>query len=211
MTEKSNAKVFKFDSSRRRRRNTWNAKHQTKALQGSYEDRLAAQRQALLAASRASPSIANGLKNYRQSLGLSQTAFAKKFGITRRTLFNYENGIRAVSGELLEHIVARGDVELSDIFGLPPEPATKTLRLDDARLALDLYAACKVEYPSAPDEDVRAYVVSETANWPVSLKRTDLAIKRVARRAMNQLSHEHMLKDEYMPSEANLLSDPPTS
>ncbi|MGZ2258538.1 helix-turn-helix domain-containing protein [Roseobacter sp. A03A-229] len=196
MADKPASPVFKFASTKRRRRATWAAKRQTRALEDSVEQKQVSNRQRALVSSRRNLSIARGLRAYRKFLGLSQADFAVQFGITRRALYNYEKGLRSVSGDLLERIVARGDIELSDVFGLSPEPATVAVRLDDARTAIDLYRACSAEYPSASHEDIRAYVASETANWPVTLKKTKKNLCNVAKRLMEELSEQHLLEKE---------------
>ncbi len=179
---------YKFNMSASRRRSTWDAKRNTNALKDSIAERIASKRRVLLKRLRSEASLSEGLKRYRQSLGLSRTNFAEEFGITRRALFNYENGLRAISGELLEKIVRRGDAELSDVFGLSVEPAPAHARLEDAKLAIDLFQACRSECPGADAEDIKALVAAETANWPMTQKRTAKAVRVVARRLSSELS-----------------------
>ncbi|MBY6860772.1 XRE family transcriptional regulator [Clostridium botulinum] len=48
--------------------------------------------------------IANAIKNYRTSQGLSQTALGEKIGKTKRTIIRYEKGQTLPSFEVLEKI-----------------------------------------------------------------------------------------------------------
>lgn len=189
--------VYKFDMSRTRRRETWDSKKRSSLWSESYQSKLKAERTSLLAAQRVKPSLASGLKHYRLSLGMSRIEFAEVFGISRRALYNYESGRRAVGGDLLEKIVKRGDVELTELFGLPSEPAQLDAQLSQARLSIDLFRACLAAYERADIQDVRAFVAIEVAKWPQSVPKTELNIRRVAERVMNELAEQHRQEAEF--------------
>lgn len=183
--------------SRTRRRETWDSKKRSSLWSESYQSKLKAERTSLLAAQRVKPSLASGLKHYRLSLGMSRIEFAEVFGISRRALYNYESGRRAVSGDLLEKIVKRGDVELTELFGLPSEPAQLDVQLSQARLSIDLFRACLAAYERADIQDVRSFVAIEVAKWPQSVPKTELNVRRVAERLMNELAEQHRQEAEF--------------
>jgi transcriptional regulator with XRE-family HTH domain len=142
---------------------------------------------------RKTPSIAVGLARYRKAIELSRTKFAEEFGITRRALFNYEKGTRAVPGDLLERVVARGDVELSDVFGLPPEPATPRLRIADAKLVIEVFEAFRAMYPDAIDDDAKFFIAYKTAQWQTGVKRTPKSIERFISRIINEMDEHYRM------------------
>lgn len=184
---------FKFGShGDLKRLETWDEKQRQAAWLDRREKRLAKDRKRELKRVRRKPSLSKGLRYYRVSLGISRTQFAAEVGVTRRALYNYEAGTRPIPGDLLERIVARGDVELSDIFGLPPEPSTTSSRFDDARLAISLLAACIEEYPSVPFDTLVAYVVAQTGTWPSSIRKTEASIKRVAQWITNEIAEDEL-------------------
>ncbi|OAN82402.1 hypothetical protein A8B78_08070 [Jannaschia sp. EhC01] len=188
----------KDPQNKRKSRQTRAATSQTKDLKVSL-DRIASDERALeLKTTRDAPSIAKGLTSYRKMTGLPRTKFAKEFGVTRRALFNYEKGNRAVPGDLLECIVARGDVELSDILGLPPEPPTRTLRIADAKLAIDVFEAFRAKYPEVVDEDVKFFIAFEVARWPMTFKRTPKAMERVATKIMRSIGDHYRQTGAYL-------------
>lgn len=125
---------------------------------------------------------------YRKSRRLSRTDFADELGIARKSLYNYETGKTPIPSDLLEKIIARGDIELSDIFGLPPEAPTRSCRFDDARLAISLLAACFEEYPAVSIDDVVSEIVLRIGHWPSSRRRTEHSVKRVARWIVDEIS-----------------------
>jgi transcriptional regulator with XRE-family HTH domain len=178
-----------------RRLETWDGKQRRAAWQKRYEFRLAEDRAKKLKRTRKPASLAKGITDYRKKRGLSRTDFADELGVTRRSLYNYETGATPVPGDIIEKIVTRGDVELSEIFGLPPEAPHKRCRLDDARLAISLFAACLRAYRSTPVDKVVANVVLKVGEWPLSVRRTDHSIKRVAERLMDDLAEEELVEE----------------
>lgn len=191
----SKGRIFEFGGSDLRRLETWDQKQREAAWQRRYEITLAEKRAKELKRIRKPASLAKGIADYRKKRGLSRTDFADELGVTRRSLYNYETGVTPVPGDIVEKIVTRGDVELSDIFGLPPEAPHKRYRLDDARLAITLFAACLKAYRSAPVDKVVAHVVLKVADWPLSVRRTDHSIKRVAQRLTDDLADEEMAEE----------------
>ncbi len=193
---------------KRKSRQTRALTSQTKDLKASLDRIASDKRTRELKTTREVPSIAEGLTNYRKKTGLPRTKFAKEFGVTRRALFNYEKGNRTVPGDLLERIVARGDVELSDILGLPPEPPTQTLRIADAKLAIDVFEAFRAKYPEVVDEDVKFFIAFEVARWPMTFKRTPKAMERVATRIMHTIDEHYRQTGAYLEHEHSRDTDP---
>lgn len=126
---------------------------------------------------------------------MSQSVLAEELGITRRSLYTYETGIHPVPGNIVEKIISRGDVELSDIFGLPPEVPHISCRFDDARLAISLLAACLEEYRAGPIDEIVTEVVLKTGEWPLTRRRTEHSINRVASRVISDLS-DRLIQEE---------------
>lgn len=186
---------------KRKSRQTRKANNQTKAFKASHDEIARKERIKELEPIRRSPSIADGLTSYRKKTGLSRTEFAEKFGVARRALFNYENGARAVPGDLLERIVARGDVELSDVFGLPPEPATRRLRIADAKLVIEVLEAFRAMYPNAIDDDAKFFIAYRTAQWPTDAKRTPKSIERFISRIVNEMDEHYRMTGGYHEEE----------
>lgn len=185
--------VFQFGSrGALRRAETWDSKQRQAGWQKRYEKKRALDRAKELKPPRKQASLAKGLTAYRKQRNLSRTAFAKELGIKRRTLYNYENGTFPVPGNIIEKIISRGDVELSDIFGLPPEAPHIFRRFDDARLALSLFAACLEEYRTGSIDQIATEVVLKTGEWPFAVRRTEHSIKRVARRIAEELGEREM-------------------
>lgn len=88
------------------------------------------------------------IKKRREELLISQTELARRVGITKHTLYKYENDIITnIPSDNLERIAKALGVSPSYIFGWQ-EPAT-----DDSPWATELYE----KYKSAPPE-VRAAV-----------------------------------------------------
>jgi transcriptional regulator with XRE-family HTH domain len=195
-TEMFNGRGFNFgNDGSLRRLETWDQKQREAAWQKRYEISLAEKRTKELKRTRKPASLAKGIADYRKKRGLSRTDFADELGVTRRSLYNYETGVTPVPGDIVEKIVTRGDVELSDIFGLRPEVPHRRCRLDDARLAISLFAACLKAYRSAPVDKVVAHVVLKVVEWPLSVRRTDHSIKRVAQRLTDDLADEEAAEE----------------
>jgi transcriptional regulator with XRE-family HTH domain len=195
-TEMFNGRGFNFgNDGSLRRLETWDQKQREAAWQKRYEISLAEKRTKELKRTRKPASLAKGIADYRKKRGLSRTDFADELGVTRRSLYNYETGATPVPGDIVEKIVTRGDVELSDIFGLRPEAPHRRCRLDDARLAISLFAACLKAYRSAPVDKVVAHVVLKVVEWPLSVRRTDHSIKRVAQRLTDDLADEEAAEE----------------
>jgi transcriptional regulator with XRE-family HTH domain len=191
----SKGRIFEFWGTDLRRLETWDQKQREAAWQKRYEISLAEKRTKELKRTRKPASLAKGIADYRKKRGLSRTDFADELGVTRRSLYNYETGATPVPGDIVEKIVTRGDVELSDIFGLRPEAPHRRCRLDDARLAISLFAACLKAYRSAPVDKVITHVLLKVADWPLSVRRTDHSIKRVAQRLTDDLADEEMAEE----------------
>lgn len=142
--------------------------------------RRANKRAKMLAEQRSEASLANALKHYREHRNYTRTELADMLGITRRALFNYETGARAVPGEVLETLVKRGDAELHQLFAVPYEPAPEEQRVRDAQLAIDLFAECRNVLPEADVSDLRRVAAEAAATWQTNLKPTRKNVRSVA-------------------------------
>lgn len=192
----SKGTVFKFGNrGALRRAETWGSKQRQAGWQKRYEKKRALDRAKELKPPRKQASLAKGLTAYRKQRNLSRTALAKELGIERRTLYNYETGAFPVPGNIVEKIISRGDVELSDIFGLAPEAPHIFRRFDDARLALSLFAACLEEYRTGSIDEIVTEVVLKTGEWPFSVRRTEHSIKRVAQRITEELGEREISEE----------------
>lgn len=192
----SKGTVYRFGSrAKMRRAETWDRKQRQAGWQKRYEKSRALDRAKALRRTRKPASLAEGLAAYRKKRNLSRTAFASELGIDRRTLYNYENGSFPVPGNIVEQIIVRGDVELSEIFGLPPEDPHIFRKLDNARLAISLFIACLEEYRTGPIDEIVTEVVLKTAEWPPSVRRTEQSIKRVAQRITEEVSEREMAEE----------------
>lgn len=185
----STGAVFQFgETSEMRRSATWDGKRRQAGWQKRYEKKRSLARAKELKRTRKAASLARGLVAYRKKRKISCSAFAQELGIDRRTLYNYENGSFPVPGNIIEKIIVRGDVELSEIFGLPPESPHIFGRFDDARLAISLFVACLEEYRAGSVDEIATEVVLKTGEWPRSVKRTEHSVRRVAERITYELS-----------------------
>lgn len=154
----------------------------------------------LLQKSRGEASLARGIKNYRERMELSRSEMAKGLGITRRALFNYEEGKRSFPGDLLEKILRRGDTELHEFFAVPSEPVDGERRRIEAQLAIALFRQCKEAFPQAEDADLQNLAADKAACWQENLKATPKNIGEVVARAINELKDrysEEFLLDEF--------------
>ena len=86
-------------------------------------------------------------------------------------------------------------MELAEIFGLPPEAPNISCRMDDARLAISLFAACLQAYRSAPVDEIVTDVVLKVGEWPQSVRRTEQSVRRVAQRLVDDLSDREMAEE----------------
>ena len=191
----SNGTVFRFGSrSKMRRAETWDGKQRQAAWKKRYEKSRALDRAKALKRTRQPASLAKGLVAYRKKRKLSRTDFANELGIDRRTLYYYENGSFPVPGNV-EKIIIRGDVELSEIFGLPPEAPHISGRFDDARLAINLFVACLEKHRAGSVDEIVAEVVLKTGGWPSSVKQTEQSIKQIAQRITDEVSEREMAEE----------------
>lgn len=192
----SKGTVYRFGSrAKLRRAETWDRKQRQVGWQKRYENRRAEERAKELKRTRKPASLAKGLAAYRKKRNLSRTDFAEELGIDRRTLYNYENGFFPVPGNILEQIILRGDVELSELFGLPPEAPHIFGRFDDARLAISLFVACLEYHRAGPIDQIVAGVVLKTGEWPQSVRRTENSIRRVAQRITDEVCEREMAEE----------------
>ena len=78
--------------------------------------------------------VAN-LRNFRESLGLSQIDFAKSLGLNKTTYNNYESGIRDPKSDFWEKVARTYSVTVDYLLGLTSDPHPKATTLLTAREA----------------------------------------------------------------------------
>lgn len=197
MTEEFTFKsIDPFNTHKKRR--TWERKKQSQAIRDSNAAREELRRVKELKKARKTPSLARGLTAYRKATGLTRTELAEQLEINRFTLRNYEQGKRPIPGDVLEKMVAQGDFELSDLFGLPPEPASPTQRLADAKLCIDALEVCRADFPDEFDDDAKFFIASEVVRWPVSVRRTRRNIERFVYRTLARLEKHRRQTGAYL-------------
>lgn len=62
--------------------------------------------------------LANGLKDRRNELGLTQAELAEKVGVTRKTVNTVENGVFTPSATLAIKLAAALELSVEDLFWL---------------------------------------------------------------------------------------------
>ncbi|MEO9825344.1 MAG: helix-turn-helix transcriptional regulator [Paracoccaceae bacterium] len=186
---------FKKQAIANRKRETWHFKklstehRQEMSLARKKEDikrRKEARKQA---------SVARGLTNCRKIRGQTQADFADFLGISRRALINYESGARAAGCDVLELILADGQIELNEVFGLRPEPTPIENRIEIAELTLKLLVACLAENPAGDKERVQTLVKQRVAWWPNSRRLSPQNIKKQASEIMDIIDYEIMSQE----------------
>ncbi|WP_424978414.1 helix-turn-helix domain-containing protein [Leisingera sp. S232] len=133
--------------------------------------------------------VSEGLIRCRKQRKLNQTDFANFLGISRRALVNYENGRRAVGGDVLEKILADGEIEMHDIFNLNPDPVPISTRLEIAELTAKLIAACRDECPNIDIGKVLSLVPRTVAHWPKSRRTSCKNIEKAALEILDDVGH----------------------
>ncbi|MDO6757617.1 helix-turn-helix domain-containing protein [Phaeobacter inhibens] len=152
------------------------------------------QRAQKLMEQRSGASFAEALKSYRTNRKLTRTALADLLGVTRRALFNYETGARSVPGEIMEAIAKRGDAELHQLFAVPYEQPSEEQRRTDAKLAIDLFVACKEIFPEADEKDLIEAATDGAASWQPNVKPTPKNLEKVAKREIDKIKDFYALK-----------------
>jgi transcriptional regulator with XRE-family HTH domain len=175
-------------------------KRDNKQISEQIQRRQFIERTKSLQESRVEASLARGIKNYREQKGLTRGEMAEIIGITRRALFNYEEGKRSVPGELLENLVKRGDADLHEYFAVPSEPANNDQRKAEAQLAIALFRKCKEEFPLAEEAHLQDLAIDRAVRWQQNLKATSRNIEKMAREAVDELKdyyHEEAMREEF--------------
>lgn len=135
-------------------------------------------------------SVALGLAKCRKLRRQSQSDFASYLGISRRALVNYESGRRAASCDLLERILADGQIDLHDVFNLKPEPVPIDSRLEIADLTAKLTAACFDKHPKVDLDRVLSLVKHHVAWWPKSRRASSKNLEKAAQEILDVIDRE---------------------
>jgi len=86
------------------------------------------------------------LRQLREDRGLSRSAFAKKLGVSKETLYRYENNIQCPSLERTKQIAVILRTSLDYLVGLDNEFTVKIPNLtNEQRNALNLFLRAFVE------------------------------------------------------------------
>ena len=104
--------------------------------------------------------VGSKIKDYRKSFGLSQEELAKKIGVGKTTISNYEVGIRSPKKPQMIKLSEVFDIAIDDFF-----PQTDSTRIN---LSTTLSEINKI---SSQLEEPRQKIVLETAN--IQLKEQD--------------------------------------
>lgn len=80
--------------------------------------------------------VGNRMKKLRTALGMSQVDFAEKIGVTKQTLYKYENGlITNIPSDKIEAAAKVGNIPPAYLMGwIPDEAEKKYMRQTDAQL-----------------------------------------------------------------------------
>lgn len=133
--------------------------------------------------------VSEGLVRCRKQRKLNQTDFANFLGISRRALVNYENGRRVVGGDVLEKILADGQIEMHAVFNLNPEPVPINTRLEIAELTAKLISACRDECPNVDTDKVLSLVPHVVAQWPKSRRTSRKNIEKAASKILDDIDY----------------------
>ncbi|MEI3639448.1 helix-turn-helix domain-containing protein [Lactococcus cremoris] len=104
--------------------------------------------------------VGSKIKDYRKSFGLSQEELAKKIGVGKTTISNYEVGIRSPKKPQLIKLSEVFDVAIDDFF-----PQTDSTRINVSSILSEINKI------SSQLEEPRQKIVLETAN--VQLKEQE--------------------------------------
>lgn len=140
--------------------------------------------------------VSEGLIRCRKQQKLNQTDFANFLGISRRALVNYESGRRVVGGDVLEKILADGQIELHELFNLNPDPVPISTRLEIAELTVKLITACRDECPNVDTDKVLSLVPHVVAQWPKSRRTSRKNIEKAASKILDDID-EWEAAEEY--------------
>lgn len=81
-------------------------------------------------------------KEIREKLGLSQTEFAAKIGVSKQTLYKYENDIITnIPSNVIEKVAKYGNVHPSYLMGWDDEVHTAAAHLDSKDFTEDEWEA----------------------------------------------------------------------
>jgi transcriptional regulator with XRE-family HTH domain len=79
--------------------------------------------------------VGKRIKELRTALGMSQVDFAEKIGVTKQTLYKYENGlITNIPSDKIEAAAKAGNIPPACLMGWIPDEAEKYMRQIDAQL-----------------------------------------------------------------------------
>ncbi len=130
--------------------------------------------------------VGSKIKDYRKSFGLSQEELAKKIGVGKTTISNYEVGIRSPKKPQMIKLSEVFDIAIDDFF-----PQTDSTRIN---LSTTLSEINKI---SSQLEEPRQKIVLETAN--IQLKEQDEQNK------VKQIE-DYRLTDEYLEEQISKAS-----
>lgn len=130
--------------------------------------------------------VGSKIKDYRKSFGLSQEELAKKIGVGKTTISNYEVGIRSPKKPQLIKLSEVFDVAIDDFF-----PQTVSTRINVSSILSEINKI------SSQLEEPRQKIVLNTAN--IQLKEQDEQNK------VKQIE-DYRLTDEYLEGQVNKAS-----
>ena len=181
---------FRFRRERKTaRQKTWERKRYEKDANDEWWMVEEGNRASARANVRRNASLARGLANYRNLLGLKKAEFSELFEIDRRTLYNYETGISPVPGDLIEKIVKRGDCALNEIFATEQEPDFEAdqKRYEAAEISLNIFLECfRQGLPSSWRKRATEFALTTLLESPVREKASLKNVEQIADRLMEE-------------------------
>lgn len=91
-----------------------------------------------------------GLKRLRSRCGMTQEAFAKSAGVTRRTYQFYESGQKQIPSGVLTRLSATYDVDLHALFTDRPHSENLRVISETAKLAADVTVYLSITFRDPP-------------------------------------------------------------
>jgi Predicted transcriptional regulators len=108
--------------------------------------------------------VGSKIKDYRKSLGLSQEELAKKIGVGKTTISNYEVGIRSPKKPQM--------IKLSEVFGITIDDFFPQVDLSKTNVSTTLLEINKI---SSQLEEAGQQIVLETANLQLDKQKKEAA------------------------------------
>ncbi|MDR9866839.1 helix-turn-helix transcriptional regulator [Lactococcus cremoris] len=130
--------------------------------------------------------VGSKIKDYRKSFSLSQEELAKKIGVGKTTISNYEVGIRSPKKPQLIKLSEVFDVAIDDFF-----PQTDSTRINVSS------TLSEINKISSQLEEPRQKVVLETANIQLEEQEEQNKVKQI---------EDYRLTDEYLEEQISKAS-----